>query len=266
MKKIQLIGILMIAGMTSVIMAGVVKSATGQVRPYWNTYTDAPMHYGFGPESDFLRIGKKGEKGNQIDVCEDGQVVDLYFYVHNSTAAEANGDPNSFDGPGVARNTTVQLDVPSAQAANSHTIVANLHSDNSDSVADTVTISCPGKQITLQLMQDSVEMGVDPEVKTHPTLGQFKLVGDLSAGATLGYEGGLVPGCWEYVSRIGAQVMVSVFDKPVEPDTTPVPGPGDDPGETPRTGAVSAPLTLAILSAVAGGVCHRAVVARRARQ
>ena len=267
MKRIQIVGILMVAVMTSVLVAGAANASTGTVRPYWNTYSEAPMHYGYGPESDFLRLGAKGEGGNQVDVCEDGQVVDLYFYVHNSTPAEANGDPVKLDGPGVSRRTKVKLDVPTTQASNSHTLVATISSDNSDVVTDTVTINCPGKQITLQYLEDSVNMGTSAE--DHSTLGEFEMVGNLSVGATLGYEGGLVPGCWEYRARIGAQVMVSVFDVPVdpeipdEPEETDVP---DEPEETPRTGIASTSLTLAALGSIVGGVCHQAVVARRARQ
>ena len=261
MKKIQLIGVVMIALMVSVMVSKVGNTEGNQaVKPVFNYYENVKLHYGTGNESDFIRIGEKGEIGNSAEYCQDGQLVDLWIYVHNSVAKERNGDPVRLDGPGVAHQTSVQLSA-STEAANSHQIVATIDAIDADAVTDTVVINCGDQKIALEY-QGVTQFGTP--APNHPTLGQYQLTGNLIDGAQVGYGDGVVPGCWEYRARINAQFKVVVVeDEPVVPE---------EPVEVPVTppivetgGQTGAPLALVALSSLLGVVSYR-VIAGRARQ
>ena len=209
MYKILKVGVLSVVGlMLAVVVTGAVQAAQPGTTAIFNAYDNVQLHYGVGSESDFLRLGVSGEKGNSIEVCEDGQLVDLWFYVHNSTAASANG--TDFDGPGVATGTVVDLDVDQDSVARSHSVVASIDSDQTNPITDSVTVTCADKDIQL------VYKAVTYFGTTAPALtdfGNFSLVGELIDGASLGYQEGdrgegVVPGCWQYRARLNIQLQV----------------------------------------------------------
>ena len=147
MNKLFKISALSVIGVLSAILLAGPVAATLRTTAVFNAYDGVQLHYGVGSESDFLRLGNSGEMGNTMEVCEDGQTVDLWFYIHNSTAESANGE--NFDGPGVATNTVVSLDVDEQAEANSHSVVASIDSDQTNPIADDVTITCADENIRL---------------------------------------------------------------------------------------------------------------------
>ena len=267
MNKLIKLSVFTIAGlMVAVVMSGVVK-ATLAVTPAFNAYDTVQLHYGVGPESDFLRLGTNGELGNTMDACTDGQVIDLWFYIHNSTAASANG--TNFDGAGVASNTVVRVDVNETRTGNSHSVVASIDSDQTNPITDSVTINCAGKDIQLKYKKVS-HFGTRAPAMSD--FGNFALVGDLQTGAHLGYQKdgqkGIVPGCWEYRARINVQLEVKEVpaetpeETPKEPPTTP---PVQEP-PVPKTGLGGSNHILAMLvlgSAVISATGYRALLSRR---
>ena len=235
-------------------------------KPSWNTYNSVPLHYGVGSESDFLRLGTNGELGNQMDnVCTDGQLIDLWFYIHNSTAEVGNG--TNFDGPGVAHNTVVRLAVNEAKEANSHSIVASINADETKPVSDNVTVNCGDQKIKLKYKKISHFGTKAPSIVG---FGNFALIGDIQQGAHLGYQKdgkkGIVPGCWEYRARINVQLEVEVVqpDEPEQPDEPDEPDEPEQPTVT-ETGSGS-DYALAMLvfgSAVVSTVGYRTLLGRR---
>ncbi len=214
MKRIFKISALSIVGLMLAVLAAGVVQATLDTTAIFNAYDNVQLHYGVGSESDFLRLGNSGEQGNTLEACEDGQLVDLWFYVHNSTAESANGA--DFDGPGVATNTVIGLAVNEGKEARSHSVVASIDSDQTNPLSDSVTITCADKDIKL-VYKAVTHFGTKAPALTE--LGNFSLVGDLREGASLGYQKGdhkgVVPACWQYRARLNIQLqVVEVVEKP----------------------------------------------------
>ena len=216
MNKIFKISALSVVGlMLAVVVTGTVYAAKEGTTAVFNAYDNVQLHYGVGSESDFLRLGESGELGNTLEACEDGQLVDLWFYVHNSTAESANGA--DFSGPAVATNTVVGLEVDEDAKARSHSVVASIDSDQTNPINNGVTITCADKDI--QLVYKAVtHFGTKAPALTD--FGNFSLVGDLTEGASLGYQKGdhegLVPGCWQYRARLNVQLQVVEVEEVVE--------------------------------------------------
>lgn len=267
MNKIFKISVLSMAGLIlAVLGTGTVKAAL-ETTASFNTYNNVQLHYGVGSESDFLRLGNSGELGNTLEVCEDGQLVDLWFYVHNSTAESANGADLS--GPGVATNTVIDLTVNEDAQARSHSVVASIDSDQTNPITDGVTITCEDKDISL-VYKSVTHFGTKAPALTD--FGNYSLVGDIRDGASLGYQKGdhkgVVPGCWQYRARLNIQLQVVevVEDEPEEqPEQEP-----EEPEETVtdivETGSdilnpTLAMFVLAIAAFAAWG--HRTVSVRR---
>lgn len=212
------------------ISASALSNATA--RPAFNWYDNVS---GVGDESDFLRIGANAAEGvNTKEVCQEGARLKFWFYIHNGSEPINNGA--NLDGPGVAVNTRLNLSVPQNQAGNSHDITASISANNADTVADKVTITCATRKVTLEYV------GVTDfaTTATNNALGAFTLGGDPINGASLGYPGGKVPGCWEFRGRLNFEVIVHVQESPkADPKPNPVPP------ELPKTGTGSA---LAIFS------------------
>ncbi|MYB40209.1 hypothetical protein F4X86_03020 [Candidatus Saccharibacteria bacterium] len=269
MNKLFKISALSVIGVLSAILLAGPVAATLRTSPVFNAYDGVQLHYGVGSESDFLRLGNSGDMGNALEVCEDGQTVDLWFYVHNSTAASANGA--DFDGPGVATNTVIGLDVNENAEANSHSVVASIDSDQTNPITDDVTITCADKNIRL------VYKAVTHFATSAPALtglGNFTLVGDLQDGASLGYQRGahkgVVPGCWQYRARLNIQLEVQVVEEVEEEPVREAEEPEEEPEEATTiidTGVNDAiNLTVAMLvlgTAAAAATGHRALTARR---
>ena len=185
-----------------VLAAGVVSSAIGlstvgaqSNAATFNIYNDVD---GIGSEADFLRFGANGQGGNTIEACEDDQVLDLWFYVHNGAAASRNGD--HFDGESVARNTTVDLDI------NGTSVVGTINASNAAAISNDVNVTCGEGDISLEYVGVS---GFRTTAVTDAQLGEYRLHGsDLLNGVGIGYDGGVIPGCWEYRGIVTAQVRV----------------------------------------------------------
>lgn len=256
--------------MIAVIVAGAV-SATAKTSPVFNVYDGIQLHYGVGSESDFLRLGNSGELGNEIEVCQNG-TVDLWFYVHNSTAASQNHA--DLTGPGVATGTTVAVSV-SDKMANSHSVIGTIDSDQTDPLTDDIVITCGSKRIKVSYKNVSYFGSPAPASKT---FGNFTIKGDITDGATIGYnfgdKQGVVPGCWDYRARINVTLNVTVEEpKEVEEveEAEPVPEEPEeeiieeDPIEIPRSGTSnSTPLAVlvTIVAATATAV-HYTISTRR---
>ena len=213
-RSLKLSLVVMAALITTVVIAGSVKATTRGDWPVFNIYDNVKLHYGVGSESDFLRLGTRGELGNSIEVCEDGKLIDLWFYVHNGIAAQQNGF--NFADPGVMTGTTVKLEVDEAKVAESHTIVGSIASDRTNPITDGITITCANRNIKLTYKGVSYFGTPAPVNPNRVHVGAYTLQGDVSQGAFLGYEygngtKGVVPGCWEYRARINLQVEVSVL-------------------------------------------------------
>ena len=286
MQRINLLSSLMLVAMISVIVAGSATANTDDVRPVFNHKTEIPFVVDDNgstenrDEADFLRFGLRGELGNgdDVDFCSD-QTVDVWFYIHNGTAAvnnntSGNSDDTDFDGPAVAHDTTVRLDVP-AEAGNQHLVTASITSDASDDVADSVQINCSDETKQVSLTYLEAETLLSTRAPAHASLGGFNLRGNLAdqGGAVLGYgtDGqGIVPGCWDYSAVIRGKLQIVVSDEtpveepgeetPEEPEDTPE----DEPEDIPALGpGGAAPLAAVALSSVLGAVSYRAVQSRR---
>ena len=265
-KFLRLNALAVVAVMVTVLVAGTVNAAL-RTSPVFNAYNNVQLHYGVGAESDFLRLGKSGEFGNTLEACQDGQLVDLWFYVHNSTAESANGA--NFDGPGVATGTVVALAVNDDQVARSHSVFASIDSDQTNAIRDGVTITCADKDISLTYKKISHFGTPAPASAQH---GNFSLVGDLRQGASLGYTkgdtSGIVPGCWQYRARINVQLQVNVVEPAKQPEQ-PEPEkeqPEPETPEIPVTGFTVLDPTLATLvmgSAATAAFGYRAATSRR---
>ena len=196
--------------------SSVTASPSDHVSPNFNIYNNVKLHYGIGSERDFLRLGTKGELGNSLEACQDGQVIDLWFYVHNGTATNMN--VWDYTGPGVAKGTTVKLNVDENVVGRSHSVVGSIDSNQTDPITNGVTISCANKDIKLKYKGVSYFGTPAPVAPLNSGYGSYELQGDISKGALLGYtivygDGttGVVPGCWDYRARINVQLEVEVL-------------------------------------------------------
>lgn len=245
------------------------KAVAEGTKPVFNAYDNVQLHYGVGSESDFLRLGTNGELGNSMEVCEDGSVVDLWFYIHNSTAAVANGGA-SLNGPGVADKTVVRLDVDQTAKAQSHTVSAVINAAEINPVSDGVTITCADQKIKLTYKKVSHFGHRAPALQG---FGNFSLKNTdniATTGSALGYStdsrSGIVPGCWEYRARINIQLQVEVVED--TPEDLPEEDPEELPEDMPDFGitdghTLPALLALGLLTAVSATYGHRAYSARR---
>ena len=280
MRNLKVSGVTLVAtlilALVAVVAASVaVNGTTDNPGPAWNVYTK-DQHPGFKTpsglvqnrdESDFVRLGTKGELGNGIndEYCADGQVLDLWVYIHNGSEPEFNGS-TGLDGPGVARNTTVNIAMTPSNDGMTQTVNATINASNSQSVTDDIVINCsdPTKQITVSPFAGG-NVTLSTKAPDHQATGyQFQMIGDpFVEGAIVGYgASGLVPGCWEYIAVVRAQLEVNVTDRQVPepaPDTIPeeIPEP-DTPDMIPKTGAdLGAIIALSLLAAVIGATGYR---------
>ena len=298
MNRLKLLSLAAVVPMVSVMAGSAVTANSDEIRPVFNYMTDLRFvidddkNTELRDEADFLRFGMRGELGNgdDVDFCSD-QTLDLWFYVHNGTSERTNStsgdwaagnqtaedfwnaDNQALDGPAVAHNTTVRLEVP-AETAGSHVVTASITSDESDAVADSVQIACADETKQVSLIYSEETTLLSTRAFAHPDLGGFNLRGDLSSetGAVLGYgdDGqGIVPSCWDFSAVIRGKLQIVVSDEttveeppeetPEEPET-----PEDTPEEIPRLGpAGAAPLAVVALSSALGATCYRAAQSRR---
>lgn len=189
-------GVMALASVLGAVTMLFSATAKAENTPIFNTYKDVQ---GIGDESDFIRIGTDGSGGNTIEACQDGQVVDFWIYIHNGASAYNNG--TNFDGPAVAHNTTLKVNLAQNQYGNNHAVTAVIDSNETTPISDDATITCGGEEVALEYV------GVSG-FNTTDTSGNYKMTGDPINGASIGYPGGVVPGCWEYRARVNIQVKI----------------------------------------------------------
>ena len=177
-----------------------------------------------GDESDFLRLGAGGSRGNSVTACEAMQTVTFWVYIHNSQPARLNGP--AFEGSVVAHNANLKLQFPAPTTfAQRHTITAVVEADETSPISGTVTVSCADHQIALSLVGNSLSYikGI-PTSDTSSKDGQlnspYKVWGDPTAaeGAGIGFAGGLFPASRHYTLRVTIQAKVIVMEDPPPED------------------------------------------------
>lgn len=163
---------------------------------------------GIGSESDFLRINN-ATGGNTAEACTNGQEINLWFYVHNTNPSFSNGTNNM--GIGVATGTFVDLDISNQSSFEAtKTLTGKVGASNAHTTTDTATITCGSENIKVEYVSQS--MAHNAPAWNSP----FALTGNIMNNASLGYDGGVVPGCWEYRAYI--TVTVRVVTEPPAPE------------------------------------------------
>lgn len=124
---------------------------TGTASPAFNVFTGVP---GYGDESAFVAGRVSGSSAAFTDPvndpCTNGTQYSVRVYVHNAANQTLN---NGGNGPSVARNSKVQVSVPSTTAGN---IRGTISASNAGSVSDTLKINCGGgKTVALSYVAGS---------------------------------------------------------------------------------------------------------------
>jgi hypothetical protein len=184
----------------------------GYNHPVFNTYTGTPYN---GDEPDFFRGKVAGDTGNSVDplntACQDGKEFTLRVYVHNNANTIYNDNGN---GPGVAHNTKVVVNLPSAQNS-SFKMNSTISASTAGSVSDGMTINCTdGSQYQLSYVPGSAQQWTKPSgtqalsdsiVTTGAKIGTFSPNGD-------------VWGCWD--QRVFVTLNVKITKKVVPPESS----------------------------------------------
>ena len=185
-------------------LAGVTMLSTASAQEAVIKFNKWDNVAGIGDESNFVRIDDQNGP-ETTEACEDGKTVDVWMYIHNGTSPELNGE--NYDGPGVAENTVITVDQSPEGASNTHTITGTISADNAPTISDTVTITCGSEE---------VELKYNGVVRFGATQPDFKLNGDPINGAQVGFDGGRVPGCWDYRATVVVQFEVVNEEEPAE--------------------------------------------------
>ena len=198
-------------------------------------------------EQNFLRVGESWDRqgdypngGDNLEVCEDGKVVTLWVYAHNTILADYNHnnlDLWDFQGTAVAKNATVSLNVNNLNEdvyVASHSITATLNADNASTKRDTARIYCNDHPIAL------VSQGVSAPVsyswanepinrneheRAKEVFGaNHRLVNAdqiFSQGSKIGYNGNL-PACRYYAAYVKVELKVVKEPAPAPEPVVPV--------------------------------------------
>lgn len=192
---------------------------TGHARPYdpndpgydhpvFNTYTGTPFN---GDEPDFFRGKVAGDTASSVDplntACENGKEFTLRVYVHNNANTIYNDNGN---GPGVAHNTKVVVNLPGAQGS-SFNMNSTISASNAASVSDGMTINCTdGNQYKLSYVPGTAQQWTkmtgtsalsDSIVTSGASIGTFSPNGD-------------VWGCWDQRVFVTLNVKVTKEEQP----------------------------------------------------
>ena len=256
-------------------------------------------------ERNFLRLGDGWDvqgnypgDGSRFEACEDGQIITLWVYAHNTIATRYNhlvGNDLDFQGSAVAHNTTIALDVADLDNPvykSEHQVRASIDADNAGAVSDTAVIHCDSHEISLVsvgLAQPTVHTWADESInrdrhqKAQEVFGSAYVLSDpgdiFNGGSKVGYDGNL-PACRYYAAYVQIQLKVVIeAEEPAEPEepALPVepqkPEPIDTPERISQLGGIeqSSSNALAMTAAVAGGLValasrHRLAVARARKQ
>lgn len=198
-------------------------------------------------EQDFLRAGDDWRVdgnylngGNRLEACEDGQVVNLWIYVHNAVHTSSNHNSVAaldFQGSGIAKNTTVKLSSNNLDQniyTNTHTLNATINADNAASINDITEIYCDTHEIAVASTNvniPAIHTYVNEPINRakHEKAQQvFNSAYILSSpaqifnqGSKIGYNGNL-PACRYYAAYINVQLRI--IKKPLpqpEPEIPP---------------------------------------------
>ena len=196
------------ASFAILLIGNVASISAATPKPHFNYYNDVPN---VGSEADFVRVSQVGANNysNNVEACTNGQEVTVRVYIHNGSEPEFNGTNN--DGPGVAKNTRLAIDV--AKTTNPGTITGKITSSNAanGSISDTATVTCNGKLMDLAYVPESAV--IKSAAQNYVGLSDNVFAAD---GTPIGYSGqdGQFPGCWEYVTYVFAKVKVTEREEP----------------------------------------------------
>lgn len=175
--------------------------------PQFNAYTGVPSE---GDESDFFRgkvAGNTSPSTNIVDsTCETGKQFTLRVYVHNGASQYQNGNG---DGPSVAKNTKLKVNLKNANAQSSFNPEATISASNAASVNDSMTIRCSdGKVVKLSYVNGTAAQYTRTGSKPIDGAALF------TTGAPIGTDqpDGNVWGCWE--QRVYVTFNVEVKEQP----------------------------------------------------
>jgi uncharacterized repeat protein (TIGR01451 family)/LPXTG-motif cell wall-anchored protein len=183
--------------------------------PVFNSWVNTPN---YGDERAFFDASTQANGGttggfqDQL-VVTPGQEVTLRMYIHNGAAPGLNG--NNFDGPGVARNTRLQVYLPTATATQLRSfgyIVAD--NTNPGWVADSAdfTSSTP---FSMEYVPGSAKMinGAHPTgIALSDNIIQHDAQFNVNrAGAPVGYQNmdGNYPSCFQYSGFVTLKVKIN---------------------------------------------------------
>lgn len=172
--------------------------------PYvtFNSITDNPR---VGDERNFVRIREtgNGEYINQVNF-EPGKVYDVSVYYHNNAATRLNAS-----GEGIARNTTLKMEVPNVVTAGVNAALTGTISA-SNAKPGSVWDEAYGKNATNADIALRYVAGSASFVSNGAINGQTLPDSLFTTGAKLGFDGqdGNVPGCNEFSGFVNFKIRV----------------------------------------------------------
>ncbi len=190
-------------------------------------------------ERNFLRLGdgwnRQGDYpggGDRFEACQEGQIVTLWVYAHNTIHTRHNHKVAAnldFQGSAIAQNTTVALELDDLNELvykSEHQISAIINADNALAKEDTATIHCGDQEIALVssgFSQPSIYSWSNELInrpnheKAQEVFNSGYILSNpnniFSGGSKIGYDGNL-PACRYYAAYI--QVQLKVVLKPAE--------------------------------------------------
>lgn len=175
--------------------------------PTFNAYTGVPD---VGNESDFFRVRVDGDAAEPVSdlssSCETGKKFQFRVYVHNGASQYKNDNGN---GPSVAKNTKVKVNLNNANAKSVFDTSANISASNAATVTDGATIRCnDGKIVKLSYVAGSAQQ-YNPGSGVKPISDSI-----VTTGAAIGTNGpdGNMWGCWD--QRVWVRLVVEVTEQP----------------------------------------------------
>lgn len=183
--------------------------------PTFNSITGTPYS---GDEPDFYR-GKVATNETPInpfdgytdplnDACKTGTVYTYRVYVHNN-ASDLKKDNDNGNGPSVAHNTKVKVNLPT-KANTKFVSTATISASNAATVNDTMTLNCGGNEVTLNYVAGSAS-----QYSGHSG---DKALSDsiVTTGASIGTvtPNGDMWGCWDQRVWVTFEVVVKKVTPP----------------------------------------------------
>lgn len=238
-------------------------------------------------EKNFARVGDGWRRtgdypngGQSFEACEDGQVVTLWIYAHNTINTKHNHlnvNNLDFQGTAIAHNARVQVEaatVDQGTYGNRHQATVHLNADNAAAVSDSVQIYCDSQEISLTTegvqapriyTWANAPINRTKHQKAEQVFGAGYTLSNpdqvLGSGSKFGYDGNL-PACRYYGAYIEVQFKVQLQ----QPEETPEETPEEIPDTGFGDGSVN-PLYMALVIGAAsiGGLGLRLVASRQRR-